>query len=190
MLLIGLVALVSATLFRCSVPISDNQCLRVVRISNCVEVHYPASAKVLVDKEKRIFRFEWYSQYRTISFHVRNVEKRREQSFNEVLQLIREGREAEGRQFVEQRLLETNQRVVATVLVFEHKKSREVREWIVIENPYRKDHVVAVHWSSPRDDYHQVRLEIYPIIKQIRLLIGPPEWLDEKSVIRRDGNVG
>lgn len=190
MLLIGLVVLGCVMLVRCPKPISYSQSLKVVRISNCIEVYYPASAKALVDKEVRIFRFEWYSQYRTISFYVRNVEKQKEQSFNEVLQLIRKGREAEGRQFVEQRPFETNQRVVATVLVFEHKTSHEMREWIVIENPYRKDHVVAVHWSSPKQDYDRVRLEIYPIIERIRLLNGPPEWLDDKSIIRRDGDVG
>lgn len=104
--------------------------------------------------------------------------------------LFKAKNKAEGRQFVKQHFLETNQRVMATVLVFEHNAHREMREWIVMENPYRKDHIVAVHWASSKDDYDLVRQEIYPIVKQMRLLSGPPEWREEKPISRSDEHVG
>jgi len=190
MLSAGIIVLGSVVLIQSFKSSSNIQSLKVVRISNMVEVYYPASAKVFVDKEQHLFRFDLRSQHLPLSFYVRNVKKREKQSFDEVLQLIRKGREAEGRQFVGLHVVETNQRVVASVLVFEHRTHNEIREWIVMENPYYRGHIIVVHWSSSKDDYNRVRQEIYKIVKQIRLLSGPPEWLEDKPILRRDGNVG
>lgn len=191
MLSVGLVVLGSVVLSQCFKPSPNIQSWKVVRMSNVVEVYYPASGKALVDqKEWWLCRFDWRSQHLPLSIYVQNLEKPENQSFDEVLQIIKKGREAEGRQFVGLHTLETNQRVVVTVLVFDHKARREIREWIVVENPYLRNHIVAVYWSSFKDDYDRARQEIYKIVKQIRLLSGPPVWLEDKPRLRRDENVG
>lgn len=179
LVLVALVALGSTILYQYLKLNRDAQPLKLVRISNVVEIYYPNDAKALVSKKRDVFRFDWHRQHLYLSFQVENYVRTEEESTEEILQMIVKGREAEGRQLIQRYTIRTDQGIIAPVLVFEKQSESEVREFIVIQNPYLEDHLVVVRWSASKNDYEPARQQIHRVVRRIRLLNGPPIWIND-----------